>query len=67
MIFQCVGDRHPHQQPPAISESSLSTLYERGGSGSLPIVQIRWTDANTQPGRNAHFALDVIALNPEKS
>jgi len=30
-------------------------------------IAIQVAGANAQPGRNAHFALDVIALDPEKS
>jgi len=28
-------------------------------------IAIQVADANAQPGRDAHFALDVIALNPK--
>lgn len=28
-------------------------------------VAVRVADANTRPGRRAHFALDVVALDPE--
>jgi hypothetical protein len=28
-------------------------------------IAIQVTDANAQPGRNAHFVLDVIAIDPK--
>lgn len=28
-------------------------------------IAVQVADANTRPGRNAHFALDVLALAPE--
>jgi 2-iminobutanoate/2-iminopropanoate deaminase len=30
-------------------------------------IAVQVADANTRPGRNAHFALDVIALVPDRS
>jgi hypothetical protein len=33
-------------------------------AGPSESISIQVADANAQPGRNAHFALDVIALDP---